>query len=106
MCNPDIQYPPLVHVVGVGTPTFMSMIRHGPKSFKGWDCESGFKPDGDGRVPSIKTVLPDGVPYQLVLTKKEHPFLLNGPRVKGILENLILGEPIERMKDKMMKAAL
>jgi len=82
------------------------MIKNGPKSFKGWDCETVFKPDGDGVVPALHAVPPEGVPYEVVLTKKEHTFLLNGPRVRDILENLILGEPVENMRDKILKAAL
>ncbi len=91
--RPDVKYPPMANLLGVGRPCPASMIRNGPKSVKGWDLKSYFMPEGDFRVSMWHAMMPPGfdvgLHYQLFTTKREHMELLNGKKVRVIIERLI-----------------
>jgi pimeloyl-ACP methyl ester carboxylesterase len=73
----SFQYPPIAVLAGDAYPTISKVIRTGPRSVKGWDFQTAVKEPGDGRVIFSKSAPPDGVPYRLYKSSREHGVLLN-----------------------------
>ena len=84
-----IRYPPIAVLASDRHPTLSTAVRGGPVAVRGWDFHTATREPGDGRVEFAKAMPPEGVPYAVHKTAREHGELLNDPRqVAAILEQL------------------
>jgi len=86
--KPDLTYPPMIMLLGSGTPTPISYQRPAPD--EPFDFSSPLTTDGDGRVPVQGALVPEGVPLLTtsVIAASHTGILSNVAHVEGILERL------------------
>jgi len=85
----SFQYPPLAVLASDARPTLTTVVRSGPHAVRGWDFRTATREPGDGRVTFANAMAPEGVPYTLHKTTREHADLLNDTRqVAAILSQL------------------
>lgn len=85
----SFQYPPVAVLASDRHPTLATVVRDGPRAVRGWDFHTAAKKPGDNRVEFPRAMPPEGVPYTVHKTAREHGYLLNDTRqVAAILAQL------------------
>ncbi|PRP89675.1 hypothetical protein PROFUN_00017 [Planoprotostelium fungivorum] len=86
--NPNVDYPPIAVLRTTGIPTSSRVLRNGPKSIRGYDFDTLPKSDGDGRIATVATSPPRGVPHDVYRTELVHAFMFNDPKILNVLEEM------------------
>ncbi len=85
----SFHYPPIAVLASDAHPTLSRVVKDGPRAAKGWDFQEAPKEPGDGRVIFAGAMPPQGVPYVVYKTARQHGYLLNEVSlVSSILANL------------------
>ena len=91
VCRKDgsFHYPPIAVLASDAHPTLSRVVRSGPRAAKGWDFQKASKEPGDGRVIFTGAMPPEGVPYAVHKTARQHGDLLSDVSlVSSVLANL------------------
>ena len=72
----SFQYPPIAVLASDTHPTLSMVVRDGPRAVRGWDFQTAPQEAGDGRVLFSNAMPPEGVPYTVHRTLREHGALL------------------------------
>lgn len=93
----SFKYPPIAVLASDTRLTLSTVIRHGPHAVRGWDFQTAPREPGDGRVEFAKAMPPEGVPYTVHKTVREHGELLKDTgQVWAILERLCVGDQLSQ----------
>ena len=85
----SFHYPPIAVLASDAYPTLSRVVKDGPRAAKGWDFQEAPKEPGDGRVIFTAAMPPQGVPYVVYKTARQHGYLLSDvSSVSSILANL------------------
>jgi len=85
----SFQYPPIAVLASDTRQTLSAVVKGGRGAVRGWDFQEAPKEPGDGRVPFVRALPPQGVPYVVYKTDREHGDLLNDiSLVSTILKHL------------------
>ena len=78
VCRKDgsFHYPPIAVLASDAHPTLSRVVKGGPRA-AGWDFQEASKEPGDGRVIFTGAMPPQGVPYAVYKTARQHGDLLN-----------------------------
>jgi pimeloyl-ACP methyl ester carboxylesterase len=83
------QYPPIAVLVNDTRPNLTTVVRDGPQAVRGWDFRTAAREPGDNRVTLPDAMPPEGVPYTVYKTEREHAGLVNDTRqIVAILDQL------------------
>ena len=91
VCRKDssFHYPPIGVLASDAHPTLSRVVKGGPRAAKGWDFHEASKEPGDGRAIFTAAMPPEGVPYAVYKTARQHGDLLNDVSlVSSVLANL------------------